>query len=92
MIKPTIGRQVWYHPDNTTDRAMSAQGQPLAATVVYVWNDRLVNLAVFDGNGQHFQRKSVVLIQDDDAFPIEAAYCEWMPYQRQVAATTPPAV
>jgi hypothetical protein len=83
MIKPSVGRVVLYrgHPDEAT----ALQGdQPCAAFVVYVWNDRLVNLAVFAHDGNHYPRKSVTLVQDGDEKP-SGAYAEWMPYQKAVA-------
>ncbi len=92
MIKPTVGRKVWYRP-NIEDRigyggmavyfhdVEEFDGQPLDATIVFVRNDRLVNLTIMDHNGAQHQRTSVVLKQDDDVMDEDAAYAEWMPYQ-----------
>lgn len=99
VIKPTPGRQVWYHPsgvDKGIDpedgqhrismASMATLDQPLAATVVGVHSDRMVNLAIFDANGILFTRRSVVLLQDGDVVPEHGAYAEWMPYQIKQAA------
>jgi len=52
--------------------------------------DRMVNLAVFDANGNAFGRISVYLFQGDAANPNENAmpFAEWMPYQTGQAAKT----
>ncbi len=83
MIKPTVGRVVWYRPaeGNLLD---FSQGQPLAAIIAHVHSDTLVNLAIFDANGQLWNRTSVVLVQEGDPVPT-SSYCEWMPYQKSVA-------
>ena len=49
MISPSIGRIVWFHP-GPNDPPAAEPNQPYAATVCRVWNDRLVNLSVTDGN------------------------------------------
>ncbi len=59
----------------------SAAGEPLDATVIAVWGDRLVNLAIFDIYGTLHARRSVTLVQDEDTRPIGGRFAEWMPYQ-----------
>lgn len=87
MIKPTIGRVVWFTPAKD-DPAQYDKKQPLAALVVYVHSDRMVNLAVFDQNGQMTHgRTSVPLHQDGDERPA-GYFAEWMPYQKGQAAKT----
>lgn len=96
MIKPTVGRKVWYRPsanDKAGQEGMRHYGDaPLDATVVCVHSDRLVNLVIFDQNGNLFKRTSVRLLQDDDVPHVDAEgnntgfYVEWMPYQTKVAA------
>lgn len=86
MIKPTVGRVVWYHPATFNGLAGDSV-QPLAAIVARVWTDASVNLAVFDSNGVSHSRTSVLLVQEDDPVP-DGAYCEWMPYQKGQAAKT----
>lgn len=82
MIKPTIGRVVWYHPLNS-NRAADVH----AALITKVWNNRCVNLAVFDEAGVPYSRTSVYLLQAGDPVPTHA-YAEWMPYQLGQAAKT----
>ena len=80
MIKPTIGRVVWFHHGKDGQ-------QPLAALVAYVHSDTMVNLAVFDPNGVPFNKTSVTLVQEGAPIPA-GMYCEWMPYQKGQAAKT----
>jgi len=89
MIKPTIGRQVWYTP-SATDRAnvVIQDDQKHAATVVSVHSDTEVNLAVLDAVGQPYTVLGALLVQDNE-YPAEGiGYCEWMPYQKGQAAKT----
>lgn len=90
MIKPTIGRIVWYTPCDS-DRVTLTQYDPeqkLAAIVTHVWGERCVNLAVFDSNGTVHQKTSVQLVQDGDPCNTLGGYAEWMPYQKGQAAKT----
>jgi hypothetical protein len=89
MIKPTIGRIVWYHPPSSElDTAFVPAAAICAAIVAYVHSDTCVNLTVFDANSNSRPKTSVTLVQEgDDAVP-EAGYCEWMPYQKGQAAKT----
>lgn len=81
MIKPTIGRRVWYRPGPFGLPGMTNFGdQPLDAGIVYVWGDRCVNLDVTDHAGRHHALTSVTLLQEGDAVP-GGHYAEWMPYQ-----------
>ena len=99
MIKPTVGRKVWYRPspfDKTGIGAMQVAGeQPLDATVIAVWGERCVNLQVIDITGKTFTKMSATLLQEGDAPPpVEGGggYAEWMPYQQGQAkaqAATP---
>lgn len=83
MITPTIGRVIHVHNrPGTTDSE-----QPEAASVAYVWSDRLINVGGFDHNGRIFACTSLDLLQDDDA-PPAGAYATWMPFQKGQAAKT----
>lgn len=93
IITPTIGRKVWYRHDGlqTTDinggqiNVVSYGDQPMDATVIYVWHDRMVNLRITDHAGNTFALSSVHLVQQGDVTP-GYRYCEWMPYQKGQAA------
>jgi hypothetical protein len=86
MIKPTVGRVVLYTPQKVDGFPYSAT--QLAAIVVYVHSDKLINLTVFDSNGGSYRVYSVDLIQDVDEKPEHGRYAEWMPYQKGQAAKT----
>jgi len=87
MIKPTIGRRVWFYPNGTTGiPANGGEPQPHDAGIAYVWNDRLVNLTVAGHDGSMHARTSVPLLQDDDVTPAAGGYATWMPYQKLAAA------
>jgi hypothetical protein len=85
MIKPSIGRVVWFRPHKGDPLAFS--DQPLAALVTYVHSDNMINLAVFDANGVAHSRTSVTLHQDGEGGK-GYGYAEWMPYQKGQAAKT----
>lgn len=82
MIKPTIGRQVWYWHLGPIPRT-----QPEAATVAYVHSDTLVNLQVISHQGFARSETSVQLCQGDGDLP-SSKCCEWMPYQKGQAVKT----
>jgi hypothetical protein len=84
MIKPTVGRVVWYYPPGK----QAGVDQPLAALIAYVWSDMCVNLAIFDGNGQPYPpgHTSILLVQEGTPVPSGGNYCTWMPYQMGQAA------
>ncbi len=75
MIKPSVGRVVWFYSENYEEGK-----QPQAALVCHVWSDTCVNLAVFDANGVAQNRTSVLLFQGEGQRP-SAMFAEWMPYQ-----------
>jgi hypothetical protein len=80
MIKPTVGRKVWFSPTEHGPGTKLGE-QPFDATILYVHNDRLVNLLVVDHIGTSFPLTSVVLLQDGDAPAPEGGTVSWMPYQ-----------
>lgn len=73
MIKPTIGRVVWFHPD-------WPHTQPYAAMIVYVNSNTDINLIVFDPDGIPHAEINVILKQSEEQ-NIVGQYAEWMPYQ-----------
>ena len=83
MIKPTIGRVVWYRANGSPK-----PDQPYAAIVTYVHSETLVNLAIFPPEGSFTSESSVPLYQGEGAPPERGSYCEWMPYQVGQAAKT----
>ena len=102
-INPTVGRKLWYWPSDM-DRHLNLIDsdlpggpamqvinalQALDATVVYVWDDRMVNLRITDHNGTVHERTSVPLIQPDDTLPEHGFFCTWMPYQTEKAQERP---
>lgn len=76
MIKPTVGRVVWFY------KYVAGNGHkgPLAAHVCHVHSDSMVNLMVIDENGVPRSESSVHLVQQYEECP-EHNYCCWMPYQ-----------
>lgn len=86
VIKPTVGRVVWYFP---LGRRHTKGDAPLAAIVTHVWSDTCVNLAIFDANGRTMDNPptSILLIQEGTTVP-DGLYCMWMPYQMGQAAKT----
>lgn len=78
MIKPTIGRVVWYRDSALSDQFMSAQ-------IAYVHSDWVVNLCVLDPTGEAFSAIDITLWQGDPDDCPESCCC-WMPYQKGQAA------
>lgn len=92
MIKPTIGRVVWFHPAPCELSAMQVghamvrhTDQPFEAHVVHVWSDTCVNLVVFDHDGNMHKRTSVPINVENMGHPL-GSYADWMPYQVGQAA------
>ena len=96
VIKPTIGRRVWFRPtaaflaSNPILTQFNPE-QPMDAGIVYVHHDHMVNLIVTDHVGKTLAVPSVPLLaghyvadEDTDVY----SYCEWMPYQKIQAAKT----
>lgn len=78
MIKPTVGRVVWFYPAGHQEGE-----QPLAAIIAHVWSDTCVNLAIFCRNGSPLPNPptSILLVQEGNERPSGGHYCTWMPYQ-----------
>ena len=89
MITPTVGRIVHFYPSDHDNMMVRHGNNPMAAIVTAVWNERMVNLTVFDANGIVHNITSVHLQQPGDP-PVVAGtrHCEWMPYQQGQAAQT----
>lgn len=99
VITPTVGRKVWYRPcanDLLGPVPMQVCGsieagniQPLDATIIAVWGERMINVLVTDIVGRQFAVMSCGLVQPGEDVAEDGRYCEWMPYQ---VATSKPAV
>lgn len=87
IIKPTVGRKVWYRPsahDVAGVGGMSVAGfsgpgapdpektQPLDGTVTAVWGDRMINVTIRDVYGKVFNKTSATLLQPGDPVPADA--------------------
>ncbi len=92
VIKPTVGRKVWYHPskhDVVGSVPMMTAGNdvPLDALIIAVWGDRMISVLVTDITGRQIPVLSVDLLQPGDEPRKDAdgnvigRYCEWMPDQ-----------
>ena len=83
MIVPTVGRMIWaIRPLESVDIR-----QPEAAQIIYVHDDRLINVTGFNAHGERFTLMSLPLVQDDEPKP-EGNFAVWMPYQKEQAAKT----
>lgn len=92
MIKPTIGRRVWYwHSKKVVISPMVSfdHHQAFDAGVIFVHSDNLVNLMVTDHAGHMYPCPFVRLLQDDEEPEGDEAYAQWMPYQRAAAGEKP---
>lgn len=91
-ITPTVGRVLHFVPtaDYMAGRklAFGNPAQPLAAVIAYVHSDTMVNLTVWDQNGEQFSVCSVPLVQEDSDVIVGSFYAQWMPYQKGQAAKT----
>lgn len=81
MIVPTVGRVVWFFEPVEQDPA-----KPMAALVVAVHSERLVNLVAFMPNADILRREYVMLVQAGDPKPVAGktgldCWAEWMPSQ-----------
>ena len=89
-ITPTVGRKVWFYdspPLGEQHHEMSDK-QPFDATIIYVWNEGMVNLDVTGHDGARFIATSVPLRSpsDSDCHNGFARFATWMPYQMGQAA------
>jgi len=86
IIKPTIGRKVWYWP--TAAEKSWSHDQPFDATIVHVTGERTVNLLVHNELGYPVPAKeNVVLVQPDMKREPVPGECSWMPFQTDQART-----
>lgn len=92
MIKPTVGRMVWFYVLDAYEGAedlpitYSKPGEPMAAIVAHVINDGCVNLSVFDQNGKQFNATSVPLLDEVPELAGYSFYATWPLAQKEYAA------
>lgn len=92
MQTPTIGRRLWYWP-NDRERDARLRPNPVIvldprqacdAGVVFVHDPERVNLIVTDHAGNTHKREFVQLVQGERE-PDQLGVAEWMPFQREQA-------
>lgn len=97
IIPPTIGRKVWFRPNGVNVIGNKIlliydDTQPLDATIVFISEDKLVNLMVADQAGETHAVMGAMLVQEGGELPPHGScYCEWMPYQVGQARSQIPA-
>lgn len=90
MIKPTIGRKLWYWRTAQQYAAMDQLShdhvnavvdvQPEDATIVAVCSASMLNLQVIDHHGVARSETSVMLLKEGDTIP-PSRFATWMPFQ-----------
>lgn len=81
---PSVGRILHYIPGRMEHLNWFDVSQPLACQIVQVLTDGNVSIVGHDQSGEKFFRGSVRIVPEGEQ-PPEHGYCQWMPYQRQVA-------
>jgi hypothetical protein len=80
MIKPTIGRVVWFQPPAPGGQPLRTQ--PYPALIAFVHSDTCINVGFFDQNGTVGSACSVKLLVEGEERPAGGYFAEWMPYQQ----------
>ena len=84
LIKPTVGRSIYYFP--ILSEGDNYEG-PYPAIITRVWSDNVVNIGGFTPDGRPFGRTTVAIYTGDlwnDDLPARP-YAMWMPHQIQQA-------
>lgn len=82
MIKPTVGRTIYYKPRQS--ELLYVHDQPFIVFITHVYEGgEVVNVAGFNEVGQPFQKNHATLAQDRE--PVEGEVY-WMPFQVGQAA------
>jgi hypothetical protein len=71
---PAIGQIILFNPG--VHETVMTSDQPLAAIVTYVHKNGTVNLAVFGKNGDQWQKHSIKMLADDEAYPERISYAK----------------
>ena len=90
MITPTIGRKIWFWPNQTNMFSCSVLDatQAFDATIVFVHGANRINIQTVDHVGTTYVLHNVYLQQEGAPEPLLGTfYCTWMPYQ--LGQTTP---
>jgi len=88
VIVPSVGRRVHFYPNAEHQALLGVfdPSQPCDAGVLYVHNERSVNLEVTGPSGTKLALQHVQLAQENDAIAEGDSYAAWMPYQHAQAA------
>jgi hypothetical protein len=96
MIKPTVGRKVWFIPSDydismydyavLPDPYYPSVNQPLDSTIVAVHSDTLINVSIIDARGELFFTETRLMQDGETILEENESYCMWMPYQVSQAA------
>lgn len=85
MIKPTIGRVVWYWPGIPCPQGGCRDPeQPYKADIVFVHSDTVVSVAGYDHLGRPFFNSLATLWEGEGHG--HSPCWQWMPYQKGQAA------
>ena len=85
--EPAIGTELLYIPD-LRDRTLNVPGKgvvPFAAKVVFVHNDRVVNIVCYGHRGEMMIKEKVHLIPEGHERPIEGGVAVWPKRQATLA-------
>jgi hypothetical protein len=88
IIKPTVGRKVWCFASMAHFQAHQRGvhgAQPHDGTVIFVHDDRCINIRVMGHNGEQDIVRGLPLWQEGDPEP-NGAHARWMPYQTKQQA------
>ena len=78
MMKPTVGRRVWYWPHDY-ERGEGDKTQPFDAGIAHVHEDGSINISYANDIGNMMPGKQLVnLVTDRAPMPGE---CSWMPFK-----------
>lgn len=82
-ITPTVGRRVHFRPNAEHQATLGVfdATQPCDAGVLYVWDDRRINIEATGPSGIKIAVQGVQLVQEGDVVADGDSYAEWMPYQ-----------
>lgn len=83
MITPDVGRTLYYYASQ--DNPLPGSPGGLAAKIVHVHSDDMVNLVVWDGQGNMHAKPSIKLVQPDAVVNPGSEHCQWMPWQVEQA-------